>query len=116
MKRARAGDKIALQVLHETAHNVGLGFVSLIMAFNPEAIVGDYLAEAWDLMEGPVWSIVRSRAPAYFLTGLRIVPSRYKADMALVGAAALVLTRFFQSFDNDSRAVPSKSVSILASA
>lgn len=117
VKRARAGDKIALQVLHETAHNVGLGFVSLIMAFNPEAIVvGDYLAEAWDLMEGPVWSIVRSRAPAYMLTGLRIVPSRYKADMALVGAAALVLTRFFQSFDNDSRAVPSKSVSILASA
>lgn len=117
VKRARAGDKIALQVLDETARNVGLGFVSLIMAFNPEAIVvGDYLAEAWDLMEEPVWSIVRSRAPAYFLTGLRIVPSRHKADVALVGAVALVLTRFFQSFDYGSRATPSNSVSIRASA
>ncbi len=117
VKRARAGDKIALQVLDETARNVGLGFVSLIMAFNPEAIVvGDYLAEAWDLMEEPVWSIVRSRAPAYFLTGLRIVPSRHNADMALVGAVALVLTRFFQSFDHGNPATPSNSVSIRASA
>lgn len=117
VKRARAGDKIALQVLDETARNVGLGFVSLIMAFNPEAIVvGDYLAEAWDLIEGPVWSIVRSRAPAYFLTGLRIAPSRHNADVALVGAAALVLTRFFQSFDHGSRAIPSNSVAIRASA
>lgn len=117
VRRAREGDKIALQVLDETARNVGLGFVSLIMAFNPEAIVvGDYLAGAWDLMEGTVWSIVRSRTPAYFLTGLRIVPSRHNGDTALVGAVALVLTRFFQSFDHGSRAIPSNPVSIRESA
>ena len=117
VKRARAGDEVALRVLQETARNVGLGFVSLIMAFNPEAIVvGDYLAEAWDLMEEPVWSIVRSRAPAYFLSGLRITPSRHNADTALVGAVALVLTRFFQRFDHGTRAVPANSVAIRASA
>jgi predicted NBD/HSP70 family sugar kinase len=117
VRRARSGDKIALRVLHETARNVGLGFVSLIMAFNPEAIVlADYLAEAWDLIEEPVWSIVRSRAPAYLLTGLRITPSRHIADTALVGAVALVLTRFFQSFDHGSAAMSANSVSIRASA
>jgi len=117
VRRARAGDRIALQVLDETARNIGLGFVSLIMALNPEAIVvGDYLAEAWDLLEEPVWTIVRSRAPAYFLAGLRIIPSRHNTDIALVGAVALVLTRFFQSFDHSNRAAPPNSVSIRASA
>jgi hypothetical protein len=67
-------------------------------------------------MEEPVWSIVRSRAPAYLLTGLRITASRHNADTALVGAVALVLTRFFQSFDHGSRAMSTGSVSIRASA
>ena len=116
VRLARAGDQIALRVLDDTAHNIGLGFVSLIMAFNPEAIVvGDYLAEAWPLIESTVWSVVRSRVPAYFLTGLRITPSRHNADTALAGAVALVLTQFFQSFDRGSRTTQSGSVSMRTS-
>lgn len=117
VKRARAGDQLALRVIQETARNVGLGFVSLIVAFNPEAIVvGDYLADAWDLMEASVWSVVRSRAPAYFLAGLRITPSRHHADTALVGAVALVLTRFFQRFDHGSRGMTANTLAIRATA
>jgi len=117
VKKAREGDAIALRVLHETARDVGLGFASIIVVINPEAIiVGDYLAEAWDLIEETVWSAVRGAAPAYFLNGLRMEPSRHKTDTSLMGAVALVLTRFFNSFDHDSRATPSSSVSIRASA
>ena len=55
---ARQENAIAHRVLMETAADVGLGFVSLIMAFNPEAIlVGDYLAEAWDMIEEAVLSL-----------------------------------------------------------
>jgi len=64
----------------------------------------------------PVWAVVRSGAPRYFSNELRILPSRYKADGPLMGAVALVLTSFFNSFDHSSRATPANSVSIRASA
>lgn len=105
VRRARAGETAALEALREAAHHAGMGFVNLIMALNPEAIVvGDYLAQAWDLVEDLVWSVVRSRVPAYYLTGVRIFPSQHAADSSLLGAAALVFSQFFTSFDrtNDS--------------
>ncbi len=114
--KAREGDPVALRVLQETARYVGMGFVNLIMALNPEAIiVGDYLAEGWDLVEETVWSVLRSRVPAYYLSGVRIFPSRHGADSSLIGAMALVLTRFFSSFDHGNQGAPSKSVQIRSS-
>jgi predicted NBD/HSP70 family sugar kinase len=106
VRRARAAEPAALEALREAAHHAGLGFVNLIMALNPEAIVvGDYLAEAWDLVEDCVWAVVRSRVPAYYLSGVRILPSRHVADSSLLGAAALVFSQFFTSFDP---AIPSE--------
>jgi len=105
VRRARAGEAAALEALREAAHHAGMGFVNLIMALNPEAlVVGDYLAQAWDLVEDLVWGVVRSRVPAYYLSGVRIFPSRHAADSSLLGAAALVFSQFFTSFDrtNDS--------------
>ena len=90
-------------MLDETARYLGLGFVNVVMALNPQAIVvGDYLADAWDLMEETVWGVLRSRVPAYYLTGIRILPSRHRADAPLAGAVALVLSRFLNSFDDGS--------------
>jgi hypothetical protein len=43
---------------------------------------------------------MRSRIAGYNLNGLRIVPSRHAADSSLIGAIALVLGRFFTSFEN----------------
>jgi predicted NBD/HSP70 family sugar kinase len=91
VQRARKAEPIARAVLEQAARHVGLGFASLIMALNPEAIVlGDYLGEAWDVMEATVWGVLRNRVPAYYLTSLRMAPSRHGSDSALVGAAALV--------------------------
>jgi predicted NBD/HSP70 family sugar kinase len=113
--KARAGDAVALQVFEETAGYVGLGFANLVMALNPEAIVvSDYLAESWDLIEETVWDVLRKRVPAYYLNGVRVFPSRYGADSSLVGAMALVLTRFFSRFDHSSAGQPSNSVLIRA--
>ncbi len=101
IEKVRAGDAVATEVLRETAHNVGLGFVNLVMALNPQLIVvGDYLADAWDLMEETVWGVLRSRVPAYYLSEIRILPSRHRADAPLAGAVALVLSRFFNSFED----------------
>ena len=94
-----------------------MGFVNLIMALNPEAIVvGDYLAAGWDLVEDVVWSVLRSRVPSYYLAGVRIFPSEHAADSSLLGAVALVLSQFFTSFDHGNTAVPSNSVLIQTSA
>jgi predicted NBD/HSP70 family sugar kinase len=98
--KAREGEPVALRVLRETAHDAGMGFVNLIMALNPEAIiVGDYLAEGWDLVEDIVWAEVRKRVPAYYLTGVRILPSKHALDSSLLGAVALVFAQFFTTFD-----------------
>ncbi|MCZ2156126.1 MAG: ROK family transcriptional regulator [Bryobacterales bacterium] len=53
---ARSGNEPALAALAEVARNLSLGFVNLIYALNPEAIiVGDCLGKAWDLIEPEVW-------------------------------------------------------------
>ena len=111
--KARAGDPVASVVLQETARYVGIGFANLIMALNPEAIiVADYLAEAWDLIEEPIWNVLRGRVPAYYLTGVRVFPSGHGADSSLFGSMALVLTRFFSSFDHRSQSGLSNSMLI----
>ena len=38
VRLAREGDAVALRVLRETAHHVGLGFVNLVMALNPRPL------------------------------------------------------------------------------
>ncbi|MEN6606858.1 MAG: ROK family transcriptional regulator [Bryobacteraceae bacterium] len=113
---ARGGDQVARKVLNEVARDVGLGLVNLTMAFNPEAfIVGDYLGDAWDLIEDAVWSVLRARVPSYFLNGLRIAPSRHGTDSPLAGATALVLSNFFSRFEHGSQARPSNAVQFQAS-
>jgi len=117
VRLAREGDPTALRVLRETAQHVGVGFVNLVMALNPEAIViGDYLAAGWDLVEDVVWSVLRSRVPSYYLAGVRIFPSEHATDSSLIGAVALVLSQFFTSFDHGSAGVPSHSVLMQTSA
>jgi predicted NBD/HSP70 family sugar kinase len=116
VRMARDGDPIAQRAVQETAQHLGLGFVNLIWALNPEAIVvGDWLAEAWDLAEETVWSVVRSRVAGYNLSGLRMIPARHRADSSFVGAFALVLSRFFHSFDHGQAHGRSHSV-VMASA
>ncbi|MDO8943722.1 MAG: ROK family protein, partial [Desulfobacterales bacterium] len=96
IRMARDGDSLALEVLRETASYLGMGCANLNAAFNPEAIiVGDYLASAWDMMEDAVWASLRQQAPNRYLTQLRIAPSRHGRDSALMGALALVLSKFF---------------------
>jgi predicted NBD/HSP70 family sugar kinase len=117
VQRARHADPVAAAVVQEAARHLGLGFVSLVMALNPEVIIlGGYLADAWDLMESTIWEVLRSRVPAYYLTALRVVASRHGKDSALVGAASVVLNAFFNSFEQTDRSAPSNSVSIRASA
>ena len=91
-----------------------MGFVNLVLTLNPQAIIlSDYIAEGWDLLEAGAWEVLRSRIPEHYLAGLRIYPSRHGADSALMGSVALVLSRFFHSFDHGTQSQPMNSVRIL---
>lgn len=101
VKLARGGDQTALRALRETAAYLALGFVNLVAVFNPQAIVmGEPFSSAWDLVEDVVQSELQRRVPSYSLSSLRLLPSRGGSGATLRGATALVLARFFTSFDH----------------
>jgi predicted NBD/HSP70 family sugar kinase len=96
VRLARGGDAIAVGTLNEIAVYVGLGFVNLRQAFDPEMIiVGNYLADSWDLISDGVWKVLRERVPSRHLDRLRIVPAQHTEDSTLMGALAIVLSQFF---------------------
>jgi predicted NBD/HSP70 family sugar kinase len=96
IQRARQGERASRAALQNTAKYLGLGIANLVHGFNPEmVIVGDNLKDAWDLVGDTIVSTVRSRVPAYYLDGLRIIPSSCKEDPSLLGAMALVLAHNF---------------------
>lgn len=98
---ARAGDRHALAALRATATYLAYGFASVTAALNPQAIiVGEPIASAWDLVGDLIHAELHSRVPSYYLSGLRLMPSRLGARSALRGAAVLVLQRFFTRFDH----------------
>ncbi len=111
VRAARQGDALAMKAVQETARHLGMGLVNVLMALNPEAVVvGDYLAPAWDLMEEMVWSVLRSRVPSYYLSGVRVFPSKHAVDSSLLGAVALVQAQFFTSFEHANGNLASRSV------
>ena len=93
---ARAGDPTAIAVLRQTAKYLGMGFVNLVFAFDPELIViGGYISAAWDLIESTVRETLHERLAPRYLSRLRIVPSRLGANAVLKGTLALVLSNYF---------------------
>jgi predicted NBD/HSP70 family sugar kinase len=117
VRRARGGEEAARNTLRQVARDLGLGFVNLVMVFNPEAlVVGGYIADAWDFIEDIVWQALRSRAPHYALSGLRVFPSSHATDSSLLGAVALVYSHFFTRFEHDAEGANSAPVLMHASA
>ncbi|MCC6342331.1 MAG: ROK family transcriptional regulator [Bryobacterales bacterium] len=101
LERARRGEAAAIESLSEAGRHLALGLANLIIGLNPEAIaVDNWAASAWDIIDKPVWDVLRQRVPAAWLEGIRIYPSAHAEDSSLLGAVALVLTRYFHSFDH----------------
>jgi len=67
-------------------------------------LIREWQAADWDLVEGVIWSIPRSRVPSYYLAGVRIFPSEHAAGSSFLGAVALVLSQLFTSFEHGNTA------------
>jgi len=117
VRRARGGDPRALKALRTTALFLALGFINVIAALNPEAIiVGEPMASAWDLVKDVVEAELRRRVPPYYLNDLRLLPSRTDTHSALRGAAVLALTHFFTRFHHSQDPSSRRGVALLAHA
>jgi glucokinase len=84
------GDPVALDVIREIGHNLGVGIVSLVNIFNPQAVViGGGVSAAGDLLLEPARAIVRQRALLPGRDAVRIEVARYGAEAGLLGAALM---------------------------
>ena len=90
---ARAGDRLAVQVMERAAFYLGIGMVTFIHAFDPQLIiVGGGVSKAGDLLFAPVRRIIAERAMTEEWRHTPLVPAVLGDDVGLLGAVALVLT------------------------
>ena len=89
---ARAGDDVALAIIHEAATYLGLGVTNLVNILNPEVVViGGGVSKIGDMLFDTVRATVRERAVEGARESVKIVPARLGSDAGIVGAAALAL-------------------------
>lgn len=98
---ALEGNRAVLDAVEEAASYLALGFANLLIGLNPEAILFDNWAAAlWTIIERKVWLVLRERAPAAWLDGVRLLPSAHAENSSLLGAVAFVLAGYFHTFEH----------------
>ena len=90
-KAAEAGDPVAKRIFTIIGEYVGMGLVSVINLLNPEkVIIGGGLAEAGDLLLGPIRKTVMERAMVVARESVEIVPAELGNSAGVIGASMLV--------------------------
>lgn len=94
-KAANQGDPLAVEVVKRGGWMVGLGIATLLHLFNPEIIiVGGGVSNIGDLLFDSMWDAVKNHCiDDDYWQNLKIERAQLGGDVALIGAATLVLTR-----------------------
>jgi glucokinase-like ROK family protein len=91
---AEQQDRLALELVQETARYLGIAIATLVNLFNPQLLVlGGPVGQFSQVMVMPLLEEVRKRALAYPLSATQIVNSTLGMDASPIGAAVLVLQR-----------------------
>ena len=86
---AQSGDALAIAVMEETGHYVGLGIASMVNVFNPEVIVlGGNISQSETLFQAAVRT-ARACAIGSILASAQIVRAQLGDDAGIMGAAEL---------------------------
>ncbi len=89
---ARAGDKLANEIMARAAFYLGIGFVNIINVFNPELIVyGGGMAELGEMIVGPGRKMAAERPFSINARAVRIVKAELANEAGIYGAAAFGL-------------------------
>lgn len=94
-RAAAAGDAAAIEVLNTVSQYLGMGIVSLLHLFSPEAIViGGSVAKLGNRLFDPVRTIVQEHVldPRFMPPNL-IRPAHFGEDVCLIGAALWALSQ-----------------------
>jgi predicted NBD/HSP70 family sugar kinase len=92
VSRARAGDAGCMRVLGDAGHAIGLAVGQLCNVLNPEmVVVGGQLAEAGEILLGPVRKAVERMGTPSTVGQVEVVPSILGRRAEVLGAVALVL-------------------------
>lgn len=96
IEAARRGDPLAVEVVQEAGRYLGIAVAHTVNLFNPSLVVigGDVL-ELGDLFIDPVRETMTGQAFSIPLGCVQIVPSELGYRAAAVGAATVVIDRFF---------------------
>ena len=93
-RAALTGDKLAAELIGETARYLGVGFASLINLFNPELIViGGGLAKIGDMLLEPAYEEAGRRAFQPSFEAVRFTRAALGDNPGVVGAAAYAMER-----------------------
>lgn len=96
IEAAGRGDPLAVEVIREAGNYLGIAIANVINLFNPSlVIIGGEMLELGDLFLDPVRESVQRRSFSIPLSAVEVVPSSLGHYAAAVGAAALVIDRFF---------------------
>ncbi len=86
---SKRGDPIAIEVVRDTAHFIGVGIANLINVFNPDTVViAGGVTQAGDQLFDPMRAEVRRRAFKSAVDACRIVPGALPLSAGVVGAIA----------------------------
>lgn len=93
---SKRGDAVALEVVRDTAHFLGVGISNLINIFNPDTfVVAGGVTQAGDLLFDPLRAEVRRRAFKPAVDACRIVPGSLPLSAGVVGAVATFRAQTF---------------------
>jgi glucokinase len=89
---AQAGDKLAKELIGQTAYYLGVGMANLINIFNPEVIViGGGLSNMGDMLLKPAFEEAGGRAFKQSYQAVRFARAELGRDSGVRGAAAFAL-------------------------
>lgn len=94
MEAVKTGDKLARQLLDETAYYMGLGIANLVNILNPELVViGTIAVKAGDLIMDPIRKVVKEASMEVPGSIVRVVPAELGDFVGDIAAVALILQK-----------------------
>ena len=91
---AHAGDDFALAIYREVGTYLGVAIAGFVNIFNPDKVViSGGMAQAGEILFGPIREEVTARAMAPATDRVEIVPAILGADAGVIGAAGCALQR-----------------------
>ncbi|MFA5864378.1 MAG: ROK family protein [Phycisphaerae bacterium] len=94
---ARKGDKLALGIIDEVVKYLGIGIANAVNFFNPQMVIFDAaIGQVEDLILEPVKKMIKRQALDISTRQLEFEVSRMGEETGALGAATLVLDKFFE--------------------